>query len=189
MGCTNTLAEIRGFERVYYDVYDNPGMVHNLMKMISDYNMWKLDYLQEKGLLTLNNDAIDTPSGILGYTDDLPHRHEHVMLRDIWGFGEAQELSIISPSMFEEFVLPYQARLLNRFGLTSYGCCEPLERRIDVIMRQLPNLRRVSVSPWSNKRIMAEKLGDKYLYSWKFNPVYLAVPNIDEAAIRAELRS
>jgi len=50
------------------------------------------------------------------------------------------------------------------------------------------NLRRVSVSPWANREDMAQKLENRYIYSLKFNPSYLAVPNLDEKFIRQEIR-
>jgi len=71
--------------------------------------------------------------------------------------------------------------------LICYGCCEPLDRRWHALAK-IPNLRRVSVSPWSDTALMAEMLADRYVYSLKPNPAALAVPVIDEDAIRADLR-
>jgi hypothetical protein len=76
---------------------------------------------------------------------------------------------------------------MERFGLSCYGCCEPLDQRIDIV-KTASNLRRVSVSPWANKRLMAEKLSSKYIYSMKPTPAFLAVPHIEEEAARKELR-
>ena len=89
--------------------------------------------------------------------------------------------------MFAEFVFPYQLSILERFGLNCYGCCEPLDARWSVVS-QLPRLRRVSVSPWSNYATMAERLGDRYIYSMKASPTDLAMPTFDEERIRSELR-
>jgi hypothetical protein len=71
--------------------------------------------------------------------------------------------------------------------LNCYGCCEPLDKRWDVV-KQFPHLRRVSVSPWADKRKMAEQLADKYIYSLKPNPADLAMSTFDEERIRADLR-
>lgn len=89
--------------------------------------------------------------------------------------------------MFAEFVFPYQIPLLERFGLNCYGCCEPLDARWAVI-RQAPNLRRVSVSAWADLKKMADLLEENYVFSMKPNPADLAKPNIDERAIRQKLR-
>jgi hypothetical protein len=56
------------------------------------------------------------------------------------------------------------------------------------IIKEIPNLRRVSVSPWADVRDMAEKLQDKYIFSLKPHPGYLAVSPIDEDFIRKSLR-
>lgn len=46
-----------------------------------------------------------------------------------WGFLESQETTAVSPETFGEFVFPYQDRLVRRFGLLSYGCCERVDRQ------------------------------------------------------------
>jgi hypothetical protein len=56
------------------------------------------------------------------------------------------------------------------------------------IIKNIPNLRRVSVSPWANVQDMAEKLQDKYIFSLKPHPGYLAFSPIDEDLIRKSLR-
>jgi hypothetical protein len=96
----------------------------------------------------------------------------------MWGFAESQETVNVSPEMFEEFVFQYQLPILSRFGLNCYGCCEPLNKRWYIIKR-IPGLRRVSVSPWAQFDDIAEKLGKNYVLSYKPNPAYLAVKSLD----------
>ena len=105
----------------------------------------------------------------------------------MWGFAESQETVGVSPAMFAEFVLPYQLPILERFGLNCYGCCEPLDGRWQYV-KQIPRLRRVSVSPWSNRAFMAEQLGADYVLSMKPNPADLARDSFDEEKVRAILR-
>ena len=93
----------------------------------------------------------------------------------------------MSPQMFEEFIFPYQLPILERFGLNCYGCCEPLDLRWHIIKR-IPRLRRVSVSPWSNVETMADALQDTFIYSRKPAPTDIAVANPDWSKIRSELR-
>jgi hypothetical protein len=52
--------------------------------------------------------------------------------------------------MFAEFVFPYQRPIISQFGLSYYGCCEPLHERIQII-KQLSNLRRVRIWVRSKK--------------------------------------
>ena len=66
---------------------------------------------------------------------------------------------MISPAMFEEFFLPYMARVSSRFGHVYYGCCEPVHDRLELIKAAMPNLRSVSVSAWSDLDKVAGMLG------------------------------
>ena len=89
--------------------------------------------------------------------------------------------------MLEEFVLPYQAKVLEHFGLNYYGCCEPNDRKWGIIKKHVPRLRAVSVSPWANHEIAADELRDRYVYSWKPNPSE-AIMTFDEKAVRAGMQ-
>lgn len=92
----------------------------------------------------------------------------------------------MSPQMFVEFIFPYQLSLLERFGLNCYGCCEPLDERWDVI-KDIPRLRRISVSAWSNDRVIAEKMGNRFVFSKKPPSVWLAAEKLDEELMRKSL--
>ena len=90
--------------------------------------------------------------------------------------------------MHEEFSLQHEVRYLALFGLTCYGCCEPLTRKLEMIFRMVPRLRRVSISPWADVGCCAEQIGKKCILSWKPNPAILAGTRVNEAAIARELR-
>ncbi len=189
VGLTDDLVFLRGMEKLMYDVYDAPERIHEVMKIMLDGTMERLDFLESSGLLSLNNDSSFVGSGGIGFTDFLPGKDfaGTVRTKDMWGLAESQVTIGLSPEMFKEFIFPYQRTLMDRFGLTCYGCCEPMDERIDIVKEE-PNLRRVSVSAWANRRLMAEKLGRRYIYSMKPSPSYLAVPNMDEEIVRASLR-
>jgi hypothetical protein len=189
LGMTATLAFLRGLEQIMYDMVEKPGIIHRMMAFLSDAHMAMLDYLEDNQLLTLNNDGTYVGMGGFGWTEELPQPDFDgtVQLCDLWGNAESQETVGISPKMFEEFVFPYQARLLERFGLNCYGCCEPLNQRWDVV-KKMPGLRRVSVSAWANWAAMAEMLEDQYIYAMKPTPTDLAMSAFDADRIRAEIR-
>jgi len=105
----------------------------------------------------------------------------------LWGFSESQETVSVSPEMFAEFVFPYQLPILERFGLNCYWCCEPLDKRWHII-KDIPNLRRVSVSPWADLEKMADNLTDRYICPMKPAPSDLAVPVLDTEHIRKKIR-
>ena len=94
---------------------------------------------------------------------------------------------MISPRVFAEFFLPYMADVCRRFGLVYYGCCEPLHDRWEPICQAIPNIRAVSISPWSDQRSMAEKLGRNRVYSRKAKPWPISGDSADWDALRQDM--
>lgn len=190
LGISEIAVYLRGLEQMMYDMYDHPEELHHLMRFLRDGILAKLDYLEKNNLLCLNNTGNYVGSGGMGYSHQLPQKDfdgSHVRPIDMWGFAESQPTVGVSPALYEEFIFPYEKSILDRFGLNCYGCCELINQRWEAVKRFL-NLRRVSVSPWANREDMAQKLENRYIYSLKFNPSYLAVPNLDEKFIRQEIR-
>jgi hypothetical protein len=190
LGMTSDLILLRGFAQALADLYDAPDGFHALMAFLRDENLALLDSLEREGLLTLNNGGEFIGTGGYGWCRELPgpgFDGTHVRTCDMWGFCESQETVGVSPRQFQEFVFPYQLPLLERFGLNAYGCCEPLDSRWDII-RRIPRLRKVTVSPWSDVRVMAERLGSSYVLCRKVNPARISVARMDEEAVRADLR-
>jgi len=182
-------AALRGIEQVMLDMYDNPAWLHRPMEFIAEGILKGAQYLEQGGYLALNNGHHYTDSGGIGYTYELPSSGfdgHHVRLSDLWGFGVAQELSLVGPAQHEEFVLRYQLRLLEQFGLNAYGCCEPYTHKF-AMLEQIPRLRRVSVSPWCDIEVAAERLQDRIIYSWKPNPAMI-VGRFDPQTIRTYIR-
>jgi hypothetical protein len=182
------LAFLIGLEKVMTDMIDKPDFIHTVMQFLMQGTLMKLKYLEDCNLLSLNNDSY-VGSGGFGYTTLLPNKgfEKNTRLIDMWGFGESQETTGISPSMFEEFIFRYQLPILSKFGLNCYGCCEPIEKRWEII-KKIPNLRRVSVSSWADFGKMADNLQDKYIYSLKAKPTDLAQPLIDEGIVRRRIK-
>ena len=189
-GMTWPAISLLGLEEFMLAMYDQPEGVHALMAFLRDDHLRTQDWFAAQGLLTLNNDDSYIGSGSLGYTDLLPQPDycagQPVRLKDLWVLSESQETVSVSPEMFAEFVFPYQLPVIERFGLCYYGCCEPVHTRWHVL-KQIPNLRRVSISPWADEEKMAEYLGHDYVYCRKPNPALISA-GWDENAIRADLR-
>jgi hypothetical protein len=189
LGMTLPGAALRGLSNILYDFFDHPEGLKGLFSFISRGYMKKLDFLEENDLLSLNNDGTYVGSGGYGFTKELPHenyRQGHVRCIDMWGFAESQETVNVSPDMYEEFIFPYEKPILSRFGLTCYGCCEPIHSRWQVVKRH-KNLRRVSCSAWVDKKKMAEYLENKYIFSMKPNPALLAEKTVSEELLREDV--
>ena len=139
-------------------------------------------------LLGLNNDETPIYTAGYGYSDELPAGDFDGVVRpkDMWCWAQAQEMAQVSPEMHEEFVFQYEKRLLAPFGLTGYGCCEDLTRKLRFVLA-LPNLRRVSICPWANVESCAEQIGSKVIFMWKPQPAML-VGTFNATRVRAYIR-
>jgi len=176
---------LRGLEKVMMDMYDEPRMLHDAMAFLEEGHHRILQQYIDQDLLSLNNDATYQNTGGNGYTDEVPqpeYNPDRVRPRDMWASAEAQEMAQVGPEQHAEFALQYEKRLLEPFGLTGYGCCEDLTHKLNDVFT-IPHLRRISISPFANVDICAEKLQGDYIFSWKPRPSHL-VGDFDEEMIR-----
>lgn len=179
----------RGLDTMMLDMYDNPGFLHDVLEFLAGGHEKLIDQYCELNLLSLNNDGSYHASGGNGYTDELPadgFDPNRVRPIDLWASGEAQELAQVGPEQHEEFALKYDRKLLSRFGLNGYGCCEDLTLKLPYVFT-LPRLRRISISPWADVKKCAEQIGGRYIFSWKPHPAHL-VGGFSESTIRNYLR-
>ena len=154
--------QLRGVTQLLVDMMDRPEWVHRLMRTLMEGYLGVMDQYESMDVLTLNN------VGLMA-CDDLPQPDfdgKHVRLCDLWGRGESQEFQGVSPAQHAEFLLQYQKPILERAGLTFYGCCENLTNKIDLIL-SIPNLRRFVCSPWTDIGKLAEAVGDRYTIEWR----------------------
>jgi hypothetical protein len=143
----------------------------------------------DQNLLSMNNDSTYNNSGGNSYTDELPaggFNPERVRPCDMWASAESQSFALVGPKQHAEFALQYEKRLLEPFGLTGYGCCEDLTHKLEDIF-SIPNMRRISISPFADVDLCAPKLGGDYIFSWKPHPSHL-VGAFDEERIRRYIR-
>src|SRR3990172_2450522 len=89
--------------------------------------------------------------------------------------------------MHEEFLLRYQLPILRQFGLVAYGCCEDLTHKIGML-RQIPNLRRIAVSPFANVAACAEQIGPDYVVSYRPSPSEMVGYGFDPQKVREVVR-
>ena len=167
---------LRGLEEVMMDMYLEPNMLHDAMAFFEEGYSGLIKQFVDNNLLSLNNDNSYQNSGGNSFTDELPQKDfnpNSVRLCDMWASAEAQEMAQVSPEHHAEFIMQYEKRLLKPFGLTGYGCCEDLTNKFDDVFT-IPQIRRISISPWSDVQKCAEKLENKYIFSWKPNPAHIA---------------
>lgn len=182
------MVHLRGLENLMFDLYDDPDLLQSVFRHMGESKARLLKRLETKQLLFDNRSNIYTGSGGLGYTNAQRKDPKDVVLKDMWGFADAQEFSNVSPQMFEEFAITNQKIGLNLFGRACYGCCEPLDHKYEAVFRHITNVRRLSVSPWANLDEAAEKIGKKAIFSWKPDPSKICT-GFDEDEIRQYLKN
>jgi hypothetical protein len=181
----------RGIEQTLMDVIDRPEWLHSWLQRIVDHDLSRFEQCEQMGLLTLNNHGDFLIIGGEQFTDELPQPDfdgEHVRMKDLWGCASTQIFSEVSPAMHEEFALQYEKQVMDRFGLCYYGCCEPLHHKVDEIFKHLPNVRKISMSPWADVAVGSEAIGRRAVFSYKPNPSILGMPTWDVSAARDQLR-
>ena len=182
------LVRLTGVEEVLMDIGTRPDYVHKIMDRLTSAYMRRLDRYVELNVLALNNDR--WLGGGPQYTDELPpgdYDPARVRTSDVWGRTMSQIFSAVSPAMHEEFALQYECRWLSRFGLTYYGCCEPLDKKVGILRKNVPNLRKISMSPWIDFDVAIENVGTDYVFSWKPNPAIFAEDDWDPDFVRRDM--
>ncbi len=178
-----------GPEQALMDLVEKPALVHEAMERLTRAYLSRIDQWEALNLLTLDEGLFHTGSGGLPYTDELPgpgFDARHVKAHNLWGYSTAQIFTAVSPAMHEEFSLRYERRLLERFGLNYYGCCEALHHKVH-LLRSLPNLRKISMSPWADIEKGVDAVGGDYVLSIKPSPAVFARGWVPETA-RSEMK-
>jgi hypothetical protein len=183
---STNLGSLRGIEHFMMDMMDNPEWLHQLVSFMSEGVLRAHDQAEEAGDWGL----CDHQNQAMPYAEELEDpapNHNGVKRSQLWGYMAAQEFALVSPAMHDEFLLQYQIPILSKFGLAAYGCCEDLTQKID-ILRQIPNLRRIAVSPFADVARCAEQIGRDYILSYRPSPTDMVGYGFDPDRIRRILK-
>jgi hypothetical protein len=176
---------LRGVENCLFDMLDRPEYMHRTIEVFTEIGQSRLTQLEALDLLDFRlPDLHCTPP----YCDELPAAGwdgGKVRLRDVWFRGAGQLFSSASPAMRDEFDLAYMREPMSRCGLVYYGCCEPLDKAMPYL-KTIPNLRKITVTPWADVRACAEQMGPSYVAAMKPNPALLA-GRLDRAMVVQEI--
>jgi hypothetical protein len=178
----------RGAQNVLWDMADRPEFMYRLISKLADASHAQLDQLEAKGLLGYAQSTIHCTGA---YSDELPAAGfdpQRPRATDLWTFGMAQIFSSVSPAMHLKYDIEFAIPWYERFGLGYYGCCEPLDEKIDIV-RKIPHVRKVSMSPWVNQERGAEGLGRDLVFSRKPSPAFLATDSWEPEAVERDLRT
>jgi uroporphyrinogen-III decarboxylase len=122
-GPFSLLTHLRGYRQLLMDLYDRPKFVHEMMAFVTEaMKQWYSERRKFTG----------------------EPRFGPIML----GNDEVNTPSI-SPSMYEEYVLPYETELSDFFGGIDYWhSCGNTTRLAELIAR-IPNVHMFDVGPWT----------------------------------------
>jgi hypothetical protein len=169
------------------DLALRPEFVHRILERLTAALFAQLDDLESRGLLCRPQSLIHCTGA---WTDELPsagYDERRPRAKDLWTAGMAQIFSSVSPAMHEEFEIDYAVKWYDRFGLGYYGCCEPLDNKIDLV-RRLPRVRKISISAWADVDKAAERIGRQFVFSRKPPPALLARDAWSPSLVEADLR-
>jgi len=175
-------------EGALYALIDRRDFMLELVHRLVKGNLYLLDQLETQGLLCHPQPLVHCTGA---WTDELPapgFNPAKPRTKDLWMFSMAQMFSTVSPQMFYEFEIEPCMPVFKRFGLVYYGCCEPLDKKMDQVLK-IPNLRKISMSPWVDEEIGAARIGHNFVFSRKPNPALLAWPQFSPDAIRQHLQT
>lgn len=182
---STTMARLRGLEEMMLDMYERPEWLHRLAAFLRDGILAHQDASEAAGDISYAagfNQAVPYHRSL---PDPRPNAYG-ARRSELWAFFAAQEFTDVSPAMHEEFLLAYQRPIMEKWAFVSYGCCEDLTRKIDML-RSVRNLRRIGVTPYADLASCAEQIGTDYLLSWRPGPTDLVCSRFDEEMIRDRL--
>jgi hypothetical protein len=180
------VALLRGHDQLMLDMYDAPDQLHALMAFLRNGVLGVHEEAERAGDWSLTSQQnqyvcycqeLESPRANSG-----PRKRE-----ELWYYCAAQEFTLVSPAMHDEFLLQYQIPIVARFGLVAYGCCENLTHKIDML-RQIPNLRTIAVTPSADLRACAEQIGTDYVLSWRPSPTDMVCAGLVEDRVRRVVR-
>jgi len=181
---------LRGLEEVLMDMIAEPEFAHRAIAFLAEGNRRLVEQYERMGLLDFNHDNTYNSTGGNGWLESCPGPApapgQPATRAQMWASAEAQELTVVSPAMHEEFALRYEKALLEPFALTGYGCCEDITGKCGLVL-DTPHIRRISISPFTNVAISAPQIGNRAIYSWKPRPTDL-IGSFNPGRIRSYVR-
>jgi hypothetical protein len=178
-----------GIQEAMFDLVDRPELVNEAVARCAASMHSGLDQMEKLNLLSFGANNTRIGSGGYGYASELPAPRsaaDPVKAMNNWGCSNAQIFSEVSPEMHWEFALRHDIPWLERWGLNYYGCCEPLDTKID-ILRRIPRLRKISMNYLINMDRAVKNVGSDYVFSYKSHPGLMAEDRWRPEAVRHEL--
>ena len=180
------IAEYRGVEKLLMDLAMRPDFMHQIARRFMEIGESIFDQLLALDLLDTQPMTIHcTPAS----SGELPAADfdGSVRKKDLWGRCAAQIFAAVSPEMHDEFDLVYNQQLFGDCGLLYYGCCEPMDSKIDILHKRFRNLRKISITPWADPEKAARQMGSDFVLAGKPNPAFVSSPEFNAEPVQQEI--
>jgi len=185
------IVHIMNMDDMYIAMMDDEERFQNMLNRLADDYLAFFQLQEKEGLVHSHARMQHLCQGTYCFTDELQDGVSPAKLSDCWLFMDSQETSGVSPDMYRDLVFPAYAKVMSRFGLVSYGCCEASHPIWDDCLSKVPNLRKVSISPWCDEEFMGERLqgtGITFLRKPPATLLGMDTPHLDEDAVLACFR-
>lgn len=180
---TQDIVHIMNMDDMYVSMIDEEDRFNDMMaRLADDYIAW-FESMETAGQMLSSARMQHLYQGSYCFTDELKDDIRGAKLKDCWLFMDSQETSGISPDMYRDLIFPHYKRIMDRFGLVSYGCCEASHPIWEDCLSRIENLRKVSVSPWCDEEYMGERLqgtGITFLRKPPATILGMSTPELDE---------
>jgi len=186
-GLWDSITFWKGVESCYIDLIERPELIHAIMERYTNAFIEHIEEINRLELYDIQSNNCHCSYTFNGRISDEERLTRSRTTYNGWTFSMAQLFTSVSPEINREFELPYMSRIFGYFDSVYYGCCERLDDRLDIIC-QMPNIRKISCSPWSDREHFASVLPKKYIMSNKPTPAYLAGSSFDEDIVREDIR-
>ena len=183
LGVWDFISYWMGVENCYIELMDRPELMHAVMERCVQGLLSQIKGLNKYKLYDTNEHYCHCSHTYMPGDDP----DAEGLTTNGWAFGLAQLFTSVSPAITEEFECAYMQRVFPHFKNIYYGCCDRLDDRLDKVSR-LPNVRKISCSPWSKREAFAEKLPASIIMGNKPSPAMLADDTFDEELVRRDLR-
>lgn len=184
------IIHLMSMENMFFAMVDYPELFHKMMEQLTDDYITRFRAEEQDGRLLSTTGCERVAQGSYCFTDKLPDGQGFTRTVDIWGYMDCQESAGLSPAMYGEMIFPYYKKVMDCYGLVSYGCCEAVHAIWDDYLSTVENLGKVSISPWCNEEFMGQRLqGKEITYLRKPDPTLIGVTGtLDEDSVRKHFR-
>lgn len=124
-------------DNLLFALMDEPELMHAFADKLTTIFQDTIRQYEEQNLLNADSAYCHCSSAASNKLQQKPIDYQHVKAENVWGRGLAQILAAVSPAMHEEFEIEYAKRAMEPFGMVYYGCCEPLDKKIDIVKKFL----------------------------------------------------